>query len=242
MKNLGSLIPKVVLSIAVVVLGYLLYLELFEPYFFTKEKEKRYAAVKERMENIIEAQEAYKNLRNVFADDFDTLAYILQTDSMMVLRTFGEESDSVLVISVDEATKLLEIEPTLSADEIFRKINLRLNAYNKQLKEQGGDAITTYQVIDTSFTPLLLTVALTEPIDSLKYIPFSGGEQFELDTDVLTVGLGRVKVPVYEVIAYNSSVLKGEKEKYFKKKEGIVLGSLLEARTDIVEIVIKDKE
>lgn len=242
MNKISSLIPRVALSLIVIILGYLLYIELFQPYFFSKEKEKRYKAVKSRMEDIIISQDAYKNLNGVYAGTFDSLTNALKNDSIMVLRTFGEESDSVLVLSVMEGAKMLDVDPTLSMDEIIKKLDTRLRAYNKQLKEKGGDAITTYQVIDTSYTPLLSTIELKTPIDSLKYIPFSGGDQFTLETDVLTVGLGRIQVPVYEVIAYNSSILKGQRKKYFKNKEGIILGSLLEARTDIVEIIIKKEE
>jgi len=76
----------------------------------------------------------------------------------------------------------------------------------------------------------------------MQFIPNSQGDKFTLNAQVNYVGPGRVKVPVFEVIAYNSSILEGMNRGYYKSKEGIKLGSLLEASTDIQDIIILDDE
>lgn len=64
----------------------------------------------------------------------------------------------------------------------------------------------------------------TKIIDSLKVIPFSGGELFDLESDILTQQ--RVKIPVYEVIALKSKYLKNLNKDLVATKKDLVLGSL----------------
>lgn len=233
--KIGKLILNVVLTLAIVGLGYILYDELFSPYFFERSKEKKYTAVEEQLDEIVKAQSAYKNAKGVFTGSFDTLAMVLQQDSIMQIRSFGEEGDTVKILSVKEAIKFFEIDPTVPKDEALRRISRAVTNYNTQIKESGaGESITTYKVEDTSFVPVLSTIDLRVAVDSLRYIPYSGGDEFEMSADVLIVGLGRVKVPVYEVVAYNKSILKGDDKRYYDNMDGIRLGSLTEASTDIV--------
>lgn len=67
----------------------------------------------------------------------------------------------------------------------------------------------------------------TRNIDSLKYIPFSGGsEVFDYQSDVIKQQ--RVDVPVYEVSAPKAKYLKGLKQEYVADKDDLVLGSVSE--------------
>lgn len=232
--KIGKLIINVVLTIVIVALGYILYDELFSPYFFEQSKERKYDAVEDVMDEIVKAQTAYKNATGVYAGSFDTLAMVLKQDSIMQIRSFGEEGDTVKILSVREAITFFEIDPSLAKDEALRQISRAVTAYNTQIKEDdSGESITTFKVEDTTFVPVLSTIDLHIAVDSLRYIPFSSGDEFELATDVLTVGLGRVQVPVFEVTAYNKSILKGDDKRYFDPNDGIRLGSLTEASTDI---------
>lgn len=83
--------------------------------------------------------------------------------------------------------------------------------------------VTTY---DTSFTMLRDTIKLkgTKVLDSIKVIPFSGGEIFELESDILTQQ--RVKIPVYQVKAFKSQYLKNLNKDLVATKKDLVLGSL----------------
>lgn len=233
--KIGKLILNVVLSLAIVGLGYVLYDELFSPYFFEQSKERKYTAVEDVMDEIVKAQTAYKDAKGVFTGSFDTLVMVLQQDSIMRIRSFGEEGDTVKILSVKEARVYFEIDPTLPKDEALRRISKAVTRYNTQIKESGaGESITTYKVEDTSYVPVLSTIDLTLSVDSLRYIPYSGGEEFEMSAATLTVGLGRVQVPVYEVVAYNKAILKDNDIRYYDPMDGIRLGSLTEASSDIV--------
>lgn len=234
--NIGKLIINIVLTLAIIGLVYILADELFSPYFFEQSKEKKYKAVKSQMDEIVKAQTAYKDATGQFTGSFDSLAMVLKNDSIMQVRSYGEEGDTVKILGVTEAIDFFEIDPTLPKDEALRRISRAVTQYNQQLKESGaGESITTYKVEDTAFIPVLQTIDLKMSVDSLRYIPYAGGDTFEMSSDVLVVGLGRVKVPVFEVIAYNRSILKTDDARYYDPDDGIKLGSLTEATTDIIE-------
>lgn len=233
--NYGKLAINVVLTLVILFLIYRLSDELFSPYFFEKSKEKKYVAVKAAMDEIVKAQDGYKSVKGRYTDNFDSLAYVLTNDSVAQIRSFGEEGDSVMVLSMSEAIALFEINPNQTEEKLIEAIVRNVTNYNRKLKEEGGESITTYKVEDTTYVPVLNTINLSISVDSLKYIPYSGGDLFQMNTDVLTMGLGRVQVPVYEVVAFNKSILKTNDPRFFDPEAGIRLGSLLDATTDIIE-------
>lgn len=231
----GKLVLNIVLTIAIVVLGYVLYDQLFSPYFFENAKARNYRAVKDSMNEITKAQNAYRSVTGLYAGTWDSLERVLKHDSIPLIRTFGEEGDSVKIIGVAEAKKLFELDENLQGEELLDRIRRHVDRYNKQIKETGGGSIITLKVADTSRIPVLSTVDLKISPDSLRYIPGSGGDEYEIASATLRVGLGAVIVPTFEVVAYNSSILKHENQRFYNSKGGIRLGSLTEAVTDIVE-------
>jgi len=67
-------------------------------------------------------------------------------------------------------------------------------------------------------------------IDSIAYIPFSGGVKFHLEAGEKKQG--GVKVRVFYVFAANKYLLKGLDEKKFKPEEGLSVGSMEEPSID----------
>lgn len=231
----GKLILNIVLTIAIVGLGYVLYDQLFSPYYFENAKARNYRAVKDSMNEIIKAQNAYRSARGLYAGNWDSLEFVLKNDSIPLIRTFGEEGDSVKVIGVAEAKKLFTISEEFQGEALLERIRRHVDLYNKQIKETGGGSIITLKVADTSRVPVLSTVDLKLSPDSLRYIPASNGDLYELSADHIRVGLGNVIVPTFEVVAYNRSILKFEDDRFYNPRGGIRLGSLTEAITDIRE-------
>ncbi len=83
------------LLLAVMVLGLIWVLigSIREPIAFKAEKEKRERAVIDKLMKIRTAQEAYRNIKGVFASSFDDLANVLKTDSFMVISIIGDPDD-----------------------------------------------------------------------------------------------------------------------------------------------------
>jgi len=81
---------KVVLGIAIILLGYNLYSIIQKPIQYQKLENKRYAKVKERLEQIREVQKAFRAEYKVFTGDLDQLVAFVDTGR----RTIIERKDS----------------------------------------------------------------------------------------------------------------------------------------------------
>lgn len=235
MNKIVSLLLKILLTLLILFLAWRLYDEIFSPWQFDKAKKARYKAVKEHMDEIVKAQDAFKEATGKFAGDFDTLGLVLKNDSLREIRSIGVTADTVVVMGVDKARDFFDIEEDLTGEPLFKRLSSSIKQYNEQLRKEGGDQITSYKVEDTSYVSISKTLDIKSSIDSLRYIPYSKGDTFHMEAKILTEGLGRLEVPVYEVIAKNKSILKGLDERYWHKEAGIKLGSLNEATTDIRE-------
>ena len=84
---------NVLLVALIVYLGYLLYANIREPIAFNKEKEIRERAVVDKLMKIRVTQEMYRDITGEFASDFDTLQYVLENDSFMVVNVMGDPDD-----------------------------------------------------------------------------------------------------------------------------------------------------
>lgn len=63
-------------------LGYMLFHSINEPIKFESFKEKRKKVVVSKLKEIREVQEIYKEIRGMYASNFDTLIYVIQNDSI----------------------------------------------------------------------------------------------------------------------------------------------------------------
>lgn len=100
---------------------------------------------------------------------------------------------------------------------------------NPDLLEEDSTAVVTY---DTSYVRLIVK-AFNDPnykLDSLKYIPYTGGKQFELKAGTIEE-LGR-KVPVFEASVNETVMLHDQVQKYVDKERVWKVGSMTEARYD----------
>jgi type II secretory pathway pseudopilin PulG len=86
--------------------------------------------------------------------------------------------------------------------------------------------------IDTVFSPNYLGARKNFYLDSLPFIPNSGGDKFEMDAGEIT--RNNVKVKVFEVFAPYKSVYKGlDTEKHsIKMDDGLRVGSMTDPSTN----------
>jgi len=85
----------VVLLVAIIVLGYLLWDSINKPIRFNKEKDQREAATIQRLKDIRSAQIAFRAEHNRYTGDFDSLITFLKTDSFRVVQAIGSVPDSM---------------------------------------------------------------------------------------------------------------------------------------------------
>lgn len=86
MNSKVSLVIKLVLLAAIVFLGYKLYSIIQEPIRFEKLKEKRYTAIKQRLEHIRDAQKVFRTETDAFASNFDQLIAFVDTGKETIIE------------------------------------------------------------------------------------------------------------------------------------------------------------
>ena len=87
------MIINLVLAAIIVGLVWVLISSIREPIAFKAEKEKRERAVIDKLMKIRTAQEAFRNIKGGFAPSFDSLSYVLKTDSFMIVSVIGDPDD-----------------------------------------------------------------------------------------------------------------------------------------------------
>lgn len=96
------------------------------------------------------------------------------------------------------------------------------------INSQIVDDTTTIVTRDTSFQPVLTSIFTEQyPIDSLCFVPFGNGSKFDLQAG--EIKKGNIPFPVFMASAANSIILTGLDMKYFKKSEGLQVGSMTDA-------------
>ncbi len=85
-----KLIVNLLLLLLILGLGYLLYNSIKEPIQFETQKNRREAAVIDKLIKIREAQDLYRQVTGTFAPNFDTLVQVLQNGTFYVINVKGD--------------------------------------------------------------------------------------------------------------------------------------------------------
>jgi hypothetical protein len=88
-----KLVVNLLLLALIGVLIWVLMGSISEPIEFRAEKTKRERAVVDKLMQVRNAQELYRSITGYFAPDFDTLKYVLSTDSFRIIQVFGDPDD-----------------------------------------------------------------------------------------------------------------------------------------------------
>lgn len=191
----------VVLSIAVVVC--MLYSSVKTPIEFEELKDARKAAVIERLINIRKAEVEYKDQNGVYTASFDTLIDFVKNNNVAVIMKEGRITDQQLTKGLTEKKALQMIAEDNGADaekygiedwETFKSTFKRDTVYENILKAR----------FDENY-----------PIDSIRYVPFTNGQEFELVTDSFTNASNMV-LPLFEARVTNDVYLNGLNKQLIK--------------------------
>lgn len=181
---------NVVLALCAVVLVYICYASIMGPINFEKEKKVRDAAVIARLIDIRKAQLEYRALHDQqYTNSFDTLIDFVKNQKLPFIFKQGELSDKQLEDGLTEKKAI--------------------NIINKAKKTGKYDEVKKWGL--ENFKRDTLWVAVLDTIfpkgfnaDSLRYVPYGNGTQFEIATRNDTAKSGapfcllEVKTP-YEV-------------------------------------------
>jgi hypothetical protein len=196
--NVKYTVIKVVLSIIIVVLAYLIYESIMRPVRFNAATSNREAQVIARLTDLRTSQQFFKREHNRYTGNFDTLIDFLKKGKIPEVRMIPDPTDTTFTKTIRDTLGYVNV-----ADSLF-------------VKRQN-------------FT-----------IDSIKYIPYGNGQEFEMAAG--EVDRGGIKVSVYEIKAPYAIFLKGldrqlvtnliKSKEDIDKYPGMKLGSMEEPSTD----------
>lgn len=218
MSKTLKVILEIVLAIAAVALVYAIYSSIMQPVNFQKEQKAREAVAIQRLKDIRDLEVAFKSVNNRFTADPDSLVNFYNTGKMEIVMQIGSKDDSVAV------------ENTARVKKANKKIT---NEQMYELYKKGENLVFSI----TSQIPVKDTLFRSREnfvIDSVIYIPYSGGKKVEMDAIVKTVS--GVDVPLFEARMPYDYLLKGMNRQLvvnlkadreaMNKYEGLQVGSI----------------
>ena len=108
-----STIIKVVLAIAIIALGYLLYTSIMKPIRFQEELTKRNAQIANRIKDIRTAQTFYKQFNNSYTSSFDTLFDFLKTGRIPIIKMVADPTDTTFTRTISDTLGYVAIQDSL---------------------------------------------------------------------------------------------------------------------------------
>lgn len=199
---------QIVLGILIVALTYFVYNSIQIPIRFNKQKDVIERSTISRLIDIREAQKAYKDVKNVYTGDFDSLINFLKTDSFSLIKATGTIPESLI--------------DSLGTIKKAREAALRMGIIKREMFK--------IPVMDSLFGTYFA-------VDSLRYIPSGDGIEFTMEAGVYTTP-SKLVVKVMEVSVLYSDLLReldpqlvvNYSDERFKitRFKGLKLGSLTE--------------
>ncbi len=169
---------QIALAVLIVVLGYLVWDSVMQPIRFQKKAAWRYDLTKQNLINIRDAQVAYKSINGKYTADFDTLENFIRNGKLKIVKAIGNIPDSF---------------------------------YNKYPRKVAENKAIELGIVKRDTVVINCIDSLCSGkyiLDSLKYVPQTGGEIFELDTATIETS-SKIKMSVFEAKTPNNVYLKG---------------------------------
>lgn len=198
MKSKYTII-KVVLSIIIVVLAYLVYESIMRPVRFNEKTSQCESKVIARLIDLRTSQQFFKREHGRYTASFDTLISFLKTGMIPEVKMVPDPNDTTFTKTISDTLGFVKV-----ADSLFYRTRPNFD------------------------------------VDSLRYIPYANGQEFEIAAG--TIDRGGIKVPVYEIKAHYNTFMKHLDRQLvinlIKSKEdierypGLKIGSMAEPSTD----------
>lgn len=195
---MGSIIKKVftflLLPLCIAGLVYLLVSSIQQPVHYNKLREYRESVAIQRLKDIRELQDAYKNVHGKYVSTVDSLKTFYHNGKIKVTMQVGSKDDSLAMSHTKKVT---------------RKLRLRGNKLNAKLQElyNAGDKNLVFTVNSEMLIKDTLFSGRTDfNIDSLALIPFSGDS---VQMTAITKMVSGVRVPLFEAKMPYESLLVG---------------------------------
>lgn len=184
MKKSVKIALEIGLAAIIVLLIVLTVKSVQKPVRFNKEVAARSEVAIQRLKDIRTLQEAFKSVNGRFTPSIDSLIGFYNEGKMKIVMQIGSLDDSLAVVNTEAIKKA---NRRLKPAEMTEKLAAAYAAGQKVV----FSTVTEIPVRDTLFASRDNFI-----VDSLLYIPFSGGQLTEMEAITKTVS--GVQVPLFE--------------------------------------------
>jgi hypothetical protein len=185
-----------ILPACIVGLTYALVKSVMQPVEFNKHKAYRTEIAVQRLKDIRDLQVAFKNVNARYASTIDSLILFYNEGQMSITLQVGSKDDSLAMANTDKIKKRFR---NLKGDKLNQKLHELYLAGEQNLVFQVNSKIA---VKDTLFKSRPNFV-----VDSIAFIPFSGGDSVQMQSTIKKVS--GVNVPLFEAKMPYKSLLRG---------------------------------
>jgi hypothetical protein len=220
MKGFWKICLSILLFCLAVFLVWRIYSSIMEPVNFNKEKAFRESVAISRLKDIRTLQVAFKGTHNRFVSTLDSLQNFYKNGEMTVIMQIGSNDDS---LAVAHTAAIKKKNPKIKAIDLYQMYL----AGDKDLVFAIESKVPVKEAVKEDLTPSF-------NVDSIAFIPFSGGEKVEMEADSRLVS--GVQVPLFEARMPYKKLLKGmdnqlrinldAERKDQNKYEGLQVGSV----------------
>ena len=173
--------------------------------YFDEEQKMREEIAIQRLKDIRDLQNAYKSVNGRYVSTIDSLQRFYREGTMPISIQIGSNYDSLAIAN----TKRIKARfPRLKGEELSRKL------YEYYLAGEKNLVFTR-----TVSVPVRDTLFRSRPdfnVDSIAFIPFSGGIPIQMDATIRTVT--GVRVPLFEASIPYRLLLKGMNTEYVEQR------------------------
>lgn len=191
-KFLKTLV-SILLFVLAVFLVWRIYASIMKPVNFNKEKAFRESVAVQRLKDIRTLQVAFKGTTNRFVSTIDSLQNFYRNGEMSVIMQIGSNDDS---LAVAHTAAIKKRNPRIKPADLY-KMYLEGDkdlVFAIESKVPVRDAVK--DDLTSSFN-----------VDSIAFIPFSGGQKVEMEAVSRLVS--GVQVPLFEARMPYKKLLKG---------------------------------
>lgn len=188
---LKKVLAYFVLPIVILGLAYLTYSSVMQPVKFNKQKDYRESVAIQRLKDIRSLEVAYKSVHNRFTSSVDSLLDFYNNGQMKIVMQVGSKDDSAAVANT---AKVRASHKGITPAQLFEMY-------------KNGQSLVFSIASNVPVKDTLFRSRKDFVIDSLKYIPFSGGELIQMNATIKKVS--GVEVPLFEAKIPYKLLLKG---------------------------------
>ena len=192
MNKAAKIIVEVLLALVACGLVYLIVRSVSKPVEFKKEQARREQVGIQRLKDIRTLQVAFKGVHNHYTPSVDSLIQFYNDGKMEIVMQIGSNDDSLAVVNT----------------AAIKKKNRKITPEQLYQMYLGGEKNLVFNIT----TPIAVKDTLFNDradfvVDSLAYIPFSGGAKVEMESIIKSVS--GVQVPLFEARMPYKALLRG---------------------------------